>query len=1081
MPRAVSHLSYFILNPPFFIMSSRSIFSHRWLTRLFSAIIAVAFVACTPGDLLDVLLDDEEKTEYTISVSPNGTVSFPAEGGSVEFRVTTNGKRYGRKFDANWLTATFDKSKSYNSIVFTAEANGTGQERSVVVTFYAQEEEDGKYVAEEKVTLVQPAESGELATTKLSGTVDFGGSVDASTCTVMTMLDEQPVSAGSSFTANAFDSRSLPQPLLVCNSKGDVVMMSRAPYASGDRPEINAHTTALALATMFPLFAPVKGADEFKTMTAMFTKASKWTAFESEVTKLVRANKPIWSANNTSMINALDALFDEICVPRSVYPLTRADQPQVYGGDAERPFKMEISGHKVKFFSYSLTPMYEGKLFNTLEMNEPVATLDIPAGNDYGVTDLALRWGQFTWAEAATFDFDTLPESAGEGEFLFHFSRMTSRAQTDFVVNLFCNMLDIIGAGVGSIGTATLKRAVQKYIVQRGAALTQLIMSGKWTKMELAEAFYAAILDFFSSKEFVELCGIAAGSAGLAVVKKLSPITTVYCIIRGSGNTLLRTHFRLSMPETVDFPICFKVAFPLSTCEYVKLEVVSGNNQQGHSGEYLEDPIRIRVNTDGITYPASSYYLRFSVDDGSGGEPLDEQVFTVDLEGETFWRLGTKERVQHLMVDAIDFATGAIVSETSLILQAIATDLTEVEKKSIPDRFQGKWVQKPGTYTGSPIKMDIHKYKASYHDPQNAYLDFNSLDVWYAPDVTTDAGLYDVIYFDEFDPTTNYYEEFLRGVRGGDTELYVSDGYGPAGYCVFVPDDGASVSPSEMTFDADGGTQNAKVTATGYKKFGISVDNSYSDWLSAKTSSGGNIAVTAKPNIDASKRIGYVKWWVSKSDTPTDADKEWGSPIRVTQEPGNGNDITVSGGSLKMTLKLQEQMDNNGGSINIERSITCNSLDFLQQSGTSVSISGSQSTNTDRQSFSCTITGITGDCSSTKATGASYGRTYQASNGNSYGDASVSFADLSLVSKSVGSTSARFVYRGSGSNLVTSFSKSGTDSYGVEHIYRCLSDASNQIEVEVNLKITKTRALAPPSRRNELPAQAWSSSGMDDL
>ena len=875
--------------------------------------LAFSFAACTPEDVLDIFDDDDDnKTEYIFSVTPNGTVTFPAEGGSVEFKITTNAPIYGRVIDqADWISAIFDKSKSFNCIVITLAENSTNQERRTVVTFYAQEESSDKHVKEVKVTLVQPALTGELPSMDLNGTIDFGANINTAGYTVVTILDEQPVD-GKSFTATAVPSADLPQPVVVCNASGDVVMMSREPYTEGDKAKIDARSTALALATMYPLFAPVKGAYEVNMMKTMFLGATTWNAFEEEVAKLIRAGKPILDSRNTGMKEALNALFDEVCVEQPVYPMTRADQPtKVYGSNNERPFKMEISGHTVKFFSYALTPMYEGKLYAALSLpgEEPVATLDIPAGTSYGVTDLYSRWGKLTWFEAATFNFDTLPETAGEGEFIFDFSRVSDKAQLDFAVNFFCDMLDIVGAGLGTIGTNKVKQAVAKWMTQRGVSITQMIMSGQYTTPEFFEFIFTGIQDFLTSKEFVEVAGVLASASAKALAKKLSPVTTVYSLIRGSSNTIMRAHFRLSTPEHVTIHLCYQEAFPLNACNFVTLEVVSGNNQQGLSNEYLEKPVRIRVNTKGVENASSSYYLRFSVEDGSGGEPMDEMVYTFDLEGETFWQLGDQMREQHMIVEALDFATGQVVSAQPLELTAVATDINETTKAPIPEVLQGKWVQKEGTYTGEPIVVELHKYKASFHDPKHASFDFTSRDVWYKPEVFFDGGMYNMVYFDETDSSTGQYKIFLKGTSVSGSTLYVTDMYGPTGYCELVSEDGgayAIVSPSEMTFTADGDTQEAKITQAGYKKFGVVVDKKYEDWLSAQPVKGGIIQVTAQPNTSTEPRKGAVEWWVSTSDNPTEDQREYQTPIEITQKGNeNGTSARVVSGDCNVSIRCK--------------------------------------------------------------------------------------------------------------------------------------------------------------------------------
>ena len=94
----------------------------------------------------------------------------------------------------------------------------------------------------------------------------------------------------------------------------------------------------------------------------------------------------------------------------------------------------------------------------------------------------------------------------------------------------------------------------------------------------------------------------------------------------------------------------------------------------------------------------------------------------------------------------------------------------------------------------------------------------------------------------------------------------------------------ASVSPTELTFVAEGGTQSVKVTAKGYSKFGYGISEKYKSWLSAKTVKGGTIEITAQPNTTGKERVGYVRAYVCNEEKPTEAQKVYlKDSIKVTQ------------------------------------------------------------------------------------------------------------------------------------------------------------------------------------------------------
>ena len=98
-----------------------------------------------------------------------------------------------------------------------------------------------------------------------------------------------------------------------------------------------------------------------------------------------------------------------------------------------------------------------------------------------------------------------------------------------------------------------------------------------------------------------------------------------------------------------------------------------------------------------------------------------------------------------------------------------------------------------------------------------------------------------------------------------------------------------TVSPTELTFEAEGGTQESKITAPGFSYFGVSVDKAYSSWLSATPAKGGKVAVTAMANTTSEERIGYVKCYVAnKADAP-ESEWVWLTPIKVTQKAGDAS------------------------------------------------------------------------------------------------------------------------------------------------------------------------------------------------
>lgn len=129
--------------------------SHLLLALALMFFASTLFVACFdwPDDPEDDPVDPPE-INYTLSVKPAGTVTFPDEGGTMNFTASTNAESTECYYPIkDWLTVAYDKSsKSY---VVTVTANDSGNEREFELTFNAKAK--GEVVATQVVKATQPA------------------------------------------------------------------------------------------------------------------------------------------------------------------------------------------------------------------------------------------------------------------------------------------------------------------------------------------------------------------------------------------------------------------------------------------------------------------------------------------------------------------------------------------------------------------------------------------------------------------------------------------------------------------------------------------------------------------------------------------------------------------------------------------------------------------------------------------------------------------------------------------------------------------------------------------------------------
>ena len=157
-----------------------------FLHKVFALSLCASFalVSCVPDIPWETGDPEEpEEIEYILSVSPSGSVTFPAEGGTIEFSAKTNADNTECSYPKNdWLTVTYDKgSKLY---IATVTANETGNDREFKLTFHAKLKESGEKVATEVVNAIQPfvEEQSDIWVKVSPTTLEFpaeGGSLSA--------------------------------------------------------------------------------------------------------------------------------------------------------------------------------------------------------------------------------------------------------------------------------------------------------------------------------------------------------------------------------------------------------------------------------------------------------------------------------------------------------------------------------------------------------------------------------------------------------------------------------------------------------------------------------------------------------------------------------------------------------------------------------------------------------------------------------------------------------------------------------------------------------------------------------------
>ncbi len=444
------------------------------------------------------------------------------------------------------------------------------------------------------------------------------------------------------------------QTFAVTDDSDNVYLLSRMYVDQESNIRIDSYTTAVALVTLHPLFAPVKS-DEYDEVVNIITSSSKFENLHNEVKNTVVRRQDIFDVDNEALLLALNDLMEDISdetnnenfsgslddiVPES----TRAiyDNPTVY------PFHVDISGNVLTIRNVGLTPSYYGYVSEASGAQTPFS---VPSRFDYGGMDLfAENVDEFMLGDPRTFRF------TNQGQYKFHLSRMNASATADFYLRLANSILTSLGLSVGNDALQEVGNAVSRAMINAGSGVNDALSD----PMDWVGIAYGAVVEWMV-QDYWE----AVGKGGIVKLGKvLSNSLNLYDKLKGVFNASLRLAHALSAPEEVNFCLCYYDG-EISTCSVARLYEVSGNNQEGYSSQRLLLPLVVQVETlgdDGVYRDANTYHrIKFEVI--SGGGSVEDTLVSADNNNQasTYWTLGD-DGDQEVKVTVVDIVTEKEIS-----------------------------------------------------------------------------------------------------------------------------------------------------------------------------------------------------------------------------------------------------------------------------------------------------------------------------------------------------------------------------------------------------------------------------------
>lgn len=369
----------------------------------------------------------------------------------------------------------------------------------------------------------EPIENNDLEfETRLSnGSVSIENG-NTSNLSVASLIDESSLSNGS-FSVEVFDNNS-PQLLMVTNETSEVIMLYKGVIPENGNIEINAHSTATAILTFHPALAEIKGAN-YQEMVNVFTSASSFPAFLSEVENSIAQNKAIYDTTNTNLISAAQEVFRELFgdSTNSNYKNTKytsylTNKYDCWPIDVEE----EDDNRTLKFRMPGLFPSYECKVYDEEGYYE--SSFYVPNRVNYGAWDaflISIGESDLVYGDQVSYTFNN---NAKQRTFVFN------RLGSDTFMQLACCVLQMIGfpdvtSDVELVADVII--SIETAIIQNG---TSLMNPGTILYSAIPIAFKATLEVLKNHK--VEIISSKAQNL-LKILKLLN-------IVEGAGNALGR-------------------------------------------------------------------------------------------------------------------------------------------------------------------------------------------------------------------------------------------------------------------------------------------------------------------------------------------------------------------------------------------------------------------------------------------------------------------------------------------------------------------------------------------------------------
>ena len=305
--------------------------------------------------------------------------------------------------------------------------------------------------ATQQTTTTEEESTEDNSIVNLSGKINMPTSDVAAflqNCKVISVSEEADLD-GESFDIDV-PSDKLVHTFMVMDEDENVYLLARTANKANNEITLDVESSAMALASLHPLFGPLYGND-FTTIANKIKWSAKYQAFYKEVDAAVKQHQNLFDSSNKALIEALNALYDDVLADIDLdifnnYVPVAATRPKTRAAYSSPNIPSafmyaDITGKVLTLQCTGLTPSYYGtvKIASTGESKSYTVT----SRSDYGGMDIFKPYDQFDLGDKCTFTFTE------EGEYYFNLSRITPEATLDFYMRLANTILGTIGIDLG--------------------------------------------------------------------------------------------------------------------------------------------------------------------------------------------------------------------------------------------------------------------------------------------------------------------------------------------------------------------------------------------------------------------------------------------------------------------------------------------------------------------------------------------------------------------------------------------------------------------------------------------------------